>query len=93
VAVRGYTRWRCGLDGAMRWDLFCDAADPSRYIEMFLVESWVEHLRHHERVTLADLRAEARARVFLVGPTPPTVAHLISAQAMDHKGIEGTLKA
>ena len=38
-------------DGAMRWGLFGDPAHPRRYIETFLVESWLEHMRQHERVT------------------------------------------
>src|SRR5919199_1730090 len=35
--------------GATRWGVFHDAADPSRYLEAFIVDSWVEHLRQHER--------------------------------------------
>jgi predicted MFS family arabinose efflux permease len=70
-------------DGAMRWDLFQDPADPQRYVETVLVESWVEHLRQHERVTLADRGAEARARALHIGPTPPTVLHLIAVRAAE----------
>jgi MFS family permease len=70
-------------DGAMRWELFQDPADPQRYVETFLVESWVEHLRQHERVTLADREAEARARALHIGPAPPTVSHLIAVRARD----------
>ena len=70
-------------DGAMRWELFQDPADPPRYVEAFLVESWVEHLRQHERVTLADREAEARARALHIGPTPPAVSHLIAARALE----------
>jgi predicted MFS family arabinose efflux permease/quinol monooxygenase YgiN len=70
-------------DGAMRWDLFQDPADPQRYVEIVLVESWVEHLRQHERVTLADREAEARARVLHSGPTPPAVSHLIAVRAAE----------
>jgi hypothetical protein len=41
-------------DGAYRWGVFEDTADPSRFVETFLVDSWLEHLRQHERVTNAD---------------------------------------
>ena len=64
-------------DGAIRWGLFSDTADPSRYIETFVVESWAEHLRQHERVTAADRADEQSARTFHVGDTPPVVSHLI----------------
>jgi hypothetical protein len=63
-------------DGALRCELFQDPADPQRYLETFLVESWVEHLRQHERVTLSDREAEARARALHRGPTPVAVSHL-----------------
>ena len=32
-------------DGAYAWGVFEDAADESRMVETFLVESWLEHLR------------------------------------------------
>jgi hypothetical protein len=67
-------------DGALRWELFQDPADPQRYVETFLVESWVEHLRQHERVTLTDREAEARARALHLGPTPVAVSHLVAAR-------------
>jgi MFS family permease len=63
-------------DGAMRWELFNDTANPQRYVETFLVESWVEHLRQHERVTRADRQAQEVARAYHVAGTPPRVSHL-----------------
>ena len=41
-------------DGAYRWGVFEDVAEPGRFMETFLVESWIEHMRQHERVTNAD---------------------------------------
>jgi predicted MFS family arabinose efflux permease len=64
-------------DGAMRWELFNDTANPQCFVESFLVESWVEHLRQHERVTRADRQAQEVARAFHVAGTPPKVSHLI----------------
>jgi hypothetical protein len=65
-------------DGAMRWALFNDTADPSHYIETFLVESWAEHMRQHARITNEDRAAQDRARSFHRGEIQPRVTHLIA---------------
>jgi MFS family permease/quinol monooxygenase YgiN len=66
-------------DGAYRWRVFEDAAEEGRFVETFLVQSWLEHLRQHERVTNADrLLQDAIAR-FHMGGTPK-VTHLIAAE-------------
>ena len=41
-------------NGAFEWGLFEDAAQAGRFVETFLLDSWMEHLRQHERVTQAD---------------------------------------
>jgi quinol monooxygenase YgiN len=66
-------------DGAYVWDIFEDTAEPGRFIENFLLESWAEHLRQHERVTKTDRVFEARAARFLLQPAKTT--HLIAAQS------------
>jgi transmembrane secretion effector len=65
-------------DGASHWGLFRDPANPVRYVEAFTVASWVEHLRQHERVTMADRAAEARAYAFHIGETPLVISHLVA---------------
>ena len=66
-------------DGAYAWGVFEDTADAGRIIETFLVESWMEHLRQHERVTNADrLVEEAALRFNLNGA--PKVTHFIAAE-------------
>src|SRR5579883_621555 len=67
-------------DGAVEWGLFRDAADPGRYVETFLVDSWAEHLRQHERVTAVDRAVQDRAAAFHLGPGRPLVTHLIAAR-------------
>jgi hypothetical protein len=71
-------------DGAFAWGVFEDAADPARYVEYFMLESWIEHLRQHERVTHADRILQERVRHFHQGDTPPMVTHLLAASPEDH---------
>ncbi|HEU5276137.1 MAG TPA: MFS transporter [Xanthobacteraceae bacterium] len=66
-------------DGAYRWGVFEDAADPACMVETFLVESWLEHLRQHERVTNADRVMQAEVQHFNVDGEPK-VTHLIAAE-------------
>jgi quinol monooxygenase YgiN len=61
--------------GALRWELFRDGADPTRFVESYLVGTWAEHLRQHEgRLTGADRRFEELAQRYAQGA--PQVAHL-----------------
>jgi len=69
--------------GMLSWGLFRDPSDPSRYIEHFVDESWVEHLRHFERMSAFDVSLRERRLAFHVGEKPPVVHRLI-AQALDH---------
>jgi quinol monooxygenase YgiN len=66
-------------EGAIRWDLFQDVEDAERLVEVFLIESWVDHLRQHERVTDEDGALVAAARALHAGDRPPRVTHLIGA--------------
>lgn len=65
-------------DGAFRWGLYRDIAEPERWLETFLVESWGEHLRQHERVTAEDRAMQERVRSLLKRDTVPVVSHLLS---------------
>jgi hypothetical protein len=65
-------------DGAYAWGVFEDAAEEGRFLETFVVGSWLEHLRQHERVTHADrLLQEAVQRFHREGV--PRVTHFIAA--------------
>jgi hypothetical protein len=69
-------------DGAYDWGVFEDPAKDGRFIETFLTDSWLEHLRLHERVTKADRLLEQVVRRFQIGDGPKTT-HLIGVQARD----------
>lgn len=75
-AMEGVRKGRL-RDGALQWGLFQDLENPQRFVENFIVESWTEHLRQHERVTEEDRMIQEAARRFHIESTPPTVSHLI----------------
>lgn len=68
-------------DGAYNWGVTEDAADPEKIVEWFLVESWVEHLRQHKRVSKADADLQQETLKYHVGPEKPVVRHLLSTDA------------
>ena len=52
--------------------------DPS-LVETFTADSWIEHLRQHERITVSDRVLRDVARGFHVGEEAPVVTHLVGA--------------
>ena len=68
-------------DGAVRWSLFADPFDPSRYMETYVVESWLARQRQLERFTVADHAIRNRVFDFHVDSTPPAVSRMILAKA------------
>ena len=67
-------------DGASRWLLFEDVAEPGRYVESFLVESWAEHLRQHARATEADRQVEERVLGYQTTDVPVEARHLVARE-------------
>jgi hypothetical protein len=64
--------------GARRWGLYRDGAEPDRFVELYQVASWAEHLRQHEgRLTVSDRRREEAVRQLASGP--PRASHLFPA--------------
>jgi predicted MFS family arabinose efflux permease len=62
--------------GGYGWGLFEDTSSPGRFVESFRVESWAEHLRQHDRATVADRALEERVNGY--SDAPPRVTHLIA---------------
>jgi predicted MFS family arabinose efflux permease len=77
VAVRDLGQQR-RRDGAYSWDVYEDAAETGRFLETFMVASWLEHLRQHQRVTNADRVIQDATRKFDV-TAEPKVTHFIAA--------------
>ncbi len=72
-------------DGAYAWGVFEDTAENGRFLETFLVESWIEHLRQHERVTHADRVLQEHIHRLL--EHMPAVRHLISVEPDRNRAI------
>ena len=50
------------------------------FLETFLVTSWAEHLRQHERFTRGDAEVEAQVRRHIEGE--PVVEHQVGVEAI-----------
>ena len=63
-------------DGASSWGIFEDTSQADRFLETFLVASWTEHLRQHQRVTHADYVLQERVMRLLQGEQ--RISHFIA---------------
>jgi MFS family permease len=72
------TRYSRRRTGAIMWRAWRDAADTSRVLEQFVVASWDEHLRQHERVTKRDQDRLDRVREMTDPAQPVTVTHWLA---------------
>ena len=75
-------------DGAFTWSVFEHTEKPHNYIESFNVESWLEHLRQHERVTDADRVLQTGMLDLLVAGSQPTVTHYVAPRAPEKENVE-----
>ncbi|APW40773.1 arabinose ABC transporter permease [Rhodoferax koreense] len=65
-------------DGATFWRIYRDLADPSRFVERFIVTSWADYLHQRARATLADQELEAHVRSFLAPGVTVTMQHYLA---------------
>ena len=65
-------------DGVFFWSVFEDTERPNYFIETFSVESWLDHLRQHERVTEADKAIQEFLNTLLVKGASPIVKHYVA---------------
>ena len=65
-------------DGAYQWGVYQDAEKPGLWFEWFLVSSWTEHLRQHERTTVHDKDIQEGLKAFHIGPESPRVRHWLA---------------
>jgi len=72
------TRWSRRRTGASSWRVWRDSAEPDRFVEQFVVGSWQEHLRQHERVSARDQERLNRIRALTDPERPPVVTHWVA---------------
>jgi MFS family permease len=66
-------------DGAVRWSLWRDPFDPTRFMETYVVESWLARQRQLERFTVADHAIRNRVFSLHVDTTAPAVSRMVLA--------------
>ncbi|MBV1797936.1 MFS transporter [Siccirubricoccus sp. G192] len=66
--------------GAMTWRLYEDVAHPERWVELWAVASWTEHLREEQRLTEEDRATLSRAVALHRGEALPETARYLNVQ-------------
>ena len=64
--------------GALAWRLYEDVAHPERFAEIWVVESWTEHLRETSRLDESDRATLARAAALHHGAGLPEAARYLN---------------
>lgn len=67
-------------DGARHWQLLRDLEDPELWVERYDSPTWVEYVRHNQRITQADAEIGARIRALDQGTGRKHVRRLIERQ-------------
>jgi MFS family permease len=79
IRAMAYVRQSRLRTGATQWGLFRDGETAHRFVELFVVDSWEEHLRQHrERSTGVDRQFEEEADA--LSDPPPQTEHLIATE-------------
>ena len=66
--------------GAISWRVWRDAANPGHVLEQFVVGSWEQHLRQHERVSIRDQQRLDEIKAMTDPSQPTTVTHWLAPQ-------------
>lgn len=67
-------------DGARHWTLLRDLEDPRVWVERYHSPTWLEYVRHNQRMTQADAVVGERLRALHQGPDRPRVRRMIERQ-------------
>lgn len=74
MEILGHARRR---DGAYAWDLMQDTTHQGTYVEFYMVKTWLDHLRQHERISKQDALTQKQIRALLITGTAPVITHFV----------------
>lgn len=74
--------------GASRWQLFRQAGESTTYTEVYMMSSWDEHLRQHQRIDDESAALIGRARRLDVSSEGPTAFHLLGVDLGSRRMVE-----
>jgi MFS family permease len=63
--------------GAYTWNVLEESDQPGTFIEQFMDVSWLEHLRHHQRVTSKDRELQEQIYALHQADKPPKIRHFL----------------
>ena len=67
-------------DGALHWTLLRDLSDRNVWIERYHTPTWLDYIRHNNRITMADAAVSETLRALHCGDGPPIVRRMIERQ-------------
>ncbi len=67
-------------NGGYNWSVLQDSEHPERLVETWFEASWLDHLRHHERVSGEDRLIQDAIAALHRGDAPPRVEHFLSVR-------------
>jgi MFS family permease len=65
--------------GAFTWNILQESDQPQTFVEHFMDVSWLEHLRHRQRITGEDRDLEEQVLVLHQGDTPPRPRYFLGS--------------
>jgi MFS family permease len=76
-------------NGARRWALLHDAANPEIWVERYETPTWLDYLRMRERMTMIDRQVEAEVLACHRGEAQPLTRYLLSHVPAATEGGDG----
>ena len=64
--------------GGYGWTLMASADAPDEFVETWFEASWINHLRHHERVSEEERKLQEAIRLLLAEGTSPRIKHYLT---------------